>query len=164
MVWSRYFTSTSENDTYMAQVHWDGTLTTPSTVLDSSLFNDGNPCVSSPMDDPSGAPRPFMVVWERDQGGGTRHLIGDVRINASPVAVADLQTIDTTNAGEDHSAPSIDCDGSMFTVAFAETYQGNFIMKLETTELLPPRRCIVRLTWLSPIRHMLSRSNARGTG
>src|SRR5438046_10211262 len=78
------------------------------------------------MDAPSG-PRPYLVSWLRfvNGSGNPRDVIGAVVQGSTVLAEAELDVLDPINAGEDHLSPSTDCDGSMFAVSFAESYNGS---------------------------------------
>jgi hypothetical protein len=123
VTWLREYSPT-DHDLYGAQVLWDGTLTSPTFLIDFSSANDVDIAVSSPLDAASGT-RPYMLAIQR-QNGSQYDLLCSVFNGTTYVASADLQQIEGLGLGsQDQINPSVDSDGRKFMVCYSEQYQGS---------------------------------------
>lgn len=120
IVWSHEYSST-DHDIYGARVHWNGTITNPTFVIDASTADDFSMRVSSEQDDRGGLRR-YMVTANRFVLGDW-DVLGWVLDGTSLVAASNLSSIE--NSGflhQNQGTSAVDCDGSRFAVAYSEQY------------------------------------------
>ena len=122
VVWVRVNQAPAGNDVHAAQLHWDGGITSPSFVITSTTDEDNSPVASSPLDGPTGL-RPWMVVFERSNGGQV-DLWSHVMLGSSTQRSDDLSQLDGVNVNYDQFGPGVDSDGSQFIVVYAEPFNG----------------------------------------
>lgn len=123
LVWQRLDSSQNESDVYGAQIHWDGTITTPTFPISNYLNDEAAPVASSPLDRASG-PRPWMAVFVMTIGTD-QDLYTSVLLNGTPVLAQDLSALEGTNLTENQTQPEVDSDGERFVVGFSEVFGGN---------------------------------------
>ncbi len=120
IVWSHEY-STTDHDIYGARVHWNGTITNPTFVIDASTGDDFSMHVSSEQDD-HGGQRRYMVTSNRFVLGDW-DVLGWVLDGTSVVAASNLSSIE--NSGflhQNQGTAAVDCDGSRFAVVYSEQY------------------------------------------
>lgn len=123
IVWQRTDYATNLNDVRGAQVHWDGTITSPSFLIDGEVADDTNPVASPPLERMTG-PRPWMVAYERNLGA-YHDVMGTVLEGPIVTSTGDVTTLEAVHVGEDHLGPEIETDGVVFGVAYRETFLNN---------------------------------------
>lgn len=132
IVWSHTFSGT-DHDVFASQLAWNGAITQPTFVIDSTGNNDEFPVVSSIQDDIGGSRR-FMVAAERHSPSSI-DIFGWVLDGTSFLAEADLSSMESNGALESlHLGPTIDCDGQRFAVVDSEPSSpgGDFDVWLST--------------------------------
>jgi hypothetical protein len=117
--------SSFDRDIYGKQIRWDGWVLTPIFPIETSVWDETNPVVSTILDSTTlGGPRPCLVAYERDFGD---HDIGAALIDGSTV-------IHRTNLSgklpsdlwfHDQTAPVLDSDGRMFLLGFNDRDTSN---------------------------------------
>lgn len=122
VVWVRVNPAPAGNDVHGAQIHWDGGITSPSFVITATTDEDNVPVASSPLDGPTGL-RPWMVVFERSNGGQT-DLWSHVMLGSSYQRIDNLSQLDGVNVNYDQFGPGVDSDGAQFIVVYAEPFNG----------------------------------------
>jgi hypothetical protein len=123
--WNVVWTSNQslfDNDLYGAQVHWDGTITSPVFPIDTSSNNTSSPSVTSPT---TASPRKWLVAYQRSPALGDVEIFGKLYEGTTLLDTADLSLTSGAPIGEIQLAPSADCDGTSFVVANTESYQGS---------------------------------------
>ncbi|MHC4990538.1 MAG: hypothetical protein ACYTGC_06115 [Planctomycetota bacterium] len=116
VVWQRDSNTVDEN-IYGAQIHWDGSITTPSFLIDGSPELTERPVVSSLLDGGL-APRPYMVAYERG-APGDRHLEGVVLYGDTEITRQNLTAMQGVS-GLEHVYAAVDSCGTSFTVVYSE--------------------------------------------
>lgn len=144
VVWQR-LVSPGDGDIHGAQIHWNGTLTTPTFTVESSAASDYAPQVSSLLNGGSG-PRPYLVVYSRDGTGGNSKIHCTALRGGIPLTPsASLTSLEGGATGFQMTA-AVESDGTTFTVAYGETVLGptsydvfvsSFALSLATGSLVP---------------------------
>jgi hypothetical protein len=121
LTWMR--SNGANTDVFGAQIHWDGTVTTPAFAIDTSSYNDTFPSASSLLDGNSG-PRPWCVTY-------SRHYSTDDDVMAVPIVGSSVGTLinlsvdENAQPYENQLDPAVDTNGQRFVVAYAESYNGS---------------------------------------
>jgi len=117
IVWSFQWTPT-DTDIYGARVHWDGTVTNGTFPIETSIFNEIEPTVSSPTDLINGG-RTYLVAYERVLSTVDGDLLGRILNRTSLVSdVANLSTLFSMTMGRRETSPTVDSDGCRFAVGY----------------------------------------------
>jgi hypothetical protein len=125
IVWQRTFSPTDE-DIRGAQIHWDGSVTTPSFSVDCSELNDELPTASSLLDVTSlGGPRPYLVAYQRGPAVGSHDIQATVLIGSGFVTSANLSALEGVALGQDQVQPSADASAQIFSVAYSEQFSSS---------------------------------------
>jgi hypothetical protein len=125
IVWSRLIPNGNENDVHAAQVRWDGALTSGSTAIDTSSWNDRYVHASSSLDSTGNLdPRQWMITTQRVFSTDS-DVYCWILSNTNTVLQTNLSLEDDINLFENQVAPVVDSNGSTFTVAFNESYLGS---------------------------------------
>jgi hypothetical protein len=126
VVWTRQY-STTDHDIYGAQVHWDGSITTPSFPLDVSTLDDYGAVASSPHDAAAGT-RDWVVAYQEIVGSDW-DVLGYVMNGSSILGSANISGLESAAGSgtwlEQQVNPKIDSDGSKFAITYSESYQGS---------------------------------------
>jgi hypothetical protein len=121
IVWLR---NVSPNQEYHgAQIHADGTITNPSTLLVTFVSNVsvGPPSVSSIIDG-TASPRDFLFVFALNTGGDN-DIYYQYMSGFFPTWFDDLTTVENDGFGtEDQVSPQVDSDGHDFVFTYSESY------------------------------------------
>jgi hypothetical protein len=110
-----------DNDPYVAQIHWNGTVTMPPLAIDSTSADMHSVSVSTSTAD---SQRNYLVVVQRQISASNPNTRGYLLRGSMLIDSADLTQLSGAPTGEDQWYPSVDCDGSAFVVADQETYNG----------------------------------------
>jgi hypothetical protein len=125
VVWTRQFSSV-DHDIYAAQIHWDGSITTPSFPLDTSTNDDYFAVASSLHDGASGA-RNWIVAYNEIVGSDW-DVLAHALNGSSVFSSATLSGLESAGGSgtyfENQLYPQVDCDGSKFAVTYCESYMG----------------------------------------
>lgn len=111
--------SINDHDIRFARVHWDGSVTTPSTALVGGPVDQRFPSASSVLDDSGGA-RTWLAVFQEGSQSGDTDVIGVLMRGATPVHQANLSQLEGAAVTQAQRAPSIDSDGCRFAVGYQE--------------------------------------------
>jgi hypothetical protein len=125
IAWTRQY-SPSDHDIYGAQVHWDGSITTPSFAIDAST-NDDYFSVASSLHDGASGPRNWMVAFNEVVGSDWDVLAYGLN-GSSAFAFATLSGLEYNGGSgtyfENQLYPQTDSDGSKFGITYCESYMG----------------------------------------
>ncbi len=112
VVWG-HEASPTDDDVQGAQVHWDGTITSPTFTVAGTAANERFPTASEPIDAIGAQPRRWMSVYTLDSD--LRFRVWDA---TSVVDTLDLAAGSFTTL----SAPDITTDGSLWLVAYTTRF------------------------------------------
>lgn len=145
VAWQRNF-GPGDEDIYGAQIAWNGNLATSTFPIDTSALDDRAPQVSSPLSGGTGE-REYLVVYERHQPTGSRIQGRALRGNLPVTSSTNLSALQSDPAGADQFHPSVDSDGNVFVLLYAEHAPGppqpnayrisTFDLSLATGALVP---------------------------
>ncbi|MBK7644806.1 MAG: hypothetical protein IPJ19_17490 [Planctomycetes bacterium] len=123
VAWTRSLSSTN-HDIYAAQIHRDGSITSPVFAVSTGSANDDiGACVSS-LDDQASGTRNWMVAWTRrtaadwDTRGAVFNGSSFVTFQTNLAALEDNAGSGTLSLFQETAA--LECDGSKFTLTYAE--------------------------------------------
>ena len=123
--WNVVFTRSAEIfdlDLYGARIHWDGTVTETPFAIETSSNNTTAPSVSTSID---ATTRRYLVAYQVAPLLGDSDVWGKLMSSTTALDTANLTALTGAPDAERQVAPSVDCDGSQFVVAHAETYNGS---------------------------------------
>ncbi len=121
IVWTR-IESLFDGDLYGARIHWNGAITTPTFAIDTSSMSTNTASVSSPTD---ALPRKWLVAYQRSPALGDVEIFGKLYEGSSLLDTADLTLMSGSPTSEIQLQPSVDCDGTKFVMANAESVGGD---------------------------------------
>jgi len=119
VVWQRY-TASGTGDIPGAQIHWDGSITTPPFTIDASSDLDLYPCASSPLDGASG-PRPWLVTFHRDYGDDD--IYAKLYAGSTLLSQVNVSVLEGADLYQDQIFAHVDSNGKRFVIIYGESYQ-----------------------------------------
>lgn len=126
--WQREYNST-DWDIRGAQIHWQGTLTTPSFSLDFASNDDRYSASSSPLNYRGAGARNWMAAYQRRSFSGPLQIHARGLKGGLVVASETISDLFPLANGQDKFAPDIDSNGQHFFVVWSELYSSSTVDK-----------------------------------
>ncbi len=108
-------------DVYAAQVHWDGSITTPPFAVATTSALETAASVSTLT---TASPRRYMIAYSHGALLGDFDIYGKLMQGSTVIDTVDLSSLSGAPTSEQQVTPAIDCDGSSFVLVNAESYNG----------------------------------------
>ncbi len=132
IVWEHEVSPTNRN-ILGARLHWNGTLTSSTFTVASSILDERNPSVTPIVND-TGGTRPWMVAYQVDTGTNGWDVRCRTFNGATSISTFDLSE-QFPSVALDQITPSCDTDGQQFVVVYDERSSPTFFstdLKLST--------------------------------